>query len=108
MHSELKVKAYEKMHELSISGYKDICIEFLGYEYSESSLDLIYSVQEKNFTLELVNCFNEYVRWLIRIYLWEKVLENYSEDEANILRHEFTFLPLDYGRSLVKKRSLSC
>ena len=57
---------------------------------------MIYDWQERDFTRELANSYNQFALWLDKIDVWEQVLRNYSEDEVLELRMEFTTIPLDY------------
>jgi len=93
---DLTVGAYSKLHELIASRVESPLVPFLGYKYLKGQPDFIYDWQERDFTRELVNAFNQYALWVERVGLWEEVLRGYPEDEVLELRLEFTTLPLDY------------
>lgn len=92
----LVLGAHAKLHDAIESSHAKLLSQFLGYEYPTGQPDLIYDLQEDDFTRELVNAFNHYIYWLNRVALWEGVLRGYPEDDALRLRYEFTTLPLDY------------
>lgn len=71
-------------------------VPFLGFEYVDGPSDIRYQWQERDFTRELVNTFNKYAFWVERLGIWENILCGYSEDDALVLRFEFTTLPFDY------------
>ena len=93
---DLTTGAYSKLHDLFPSSDAFDLVELLGYDYSSDANDFIYSQQEEDFTRELVNSFNQFAYWLARINLWEQVLAEYTELDAEELRFEFTTLQLDY------------
>jgi|CXWL01.1.fsa_nt_gi hypothetical protein len=100
---ELTVDAYSRLHDLIASRVEPPLVPFLGYKYPEGKPDFIYDLQERDFTRELVNAFNQYAYWVERVGLWEDILCGYSEDEALELRFEFTTLLLDYCLSFPQK-----
>jgi hypothetical protein len=93
---DLTTEAYAKLHTLFGANDTHLALPFLGYEYPTSQTDFIYQWQEDDFTRELVNAFNQYAYWLTRLVLWERVLKDYSDENAEALRYEFTKLPLDH------------
>lgn len=93
---DLCINAWSKVSKLSIQTATDPALELLGYDYPQSQNDPIYQLQQEDFTRELVNHFNQYLYWLTRLQRWQLVLQDYTEDEAQELRYEFTRLPLDY------------
>lgn len=93
---EIAIDAYSKLHDLISCSHAFDLVPFLGFRYEDKSNDFIYSQQEIDFTRELVNCFNQFAYWLARVAIWEKVLTEYSEDDADALRYEFTKLQLDH------------
>jgi hypothetical protein len=92
----LTTAAYIKLHELMESHMTPLLVPFLSFEYEPESKDFIYTLQEQDFTRELVNSFNQFAYWLARIDLWERVLLDYDDDDKEELRFEFTKIPLDY------------
>lgn len=93
---DLVIGAYNKLHDAITSKQDKSLISFLEYEHPAGDTDFIYDWQEHDFTRELVNAFNQYAYWVDRIATWEQVLKEYSEDEAQALRYEFTTIPFDY------------
>lgn len=93
---ELTLDAYTKLHDAIDANTEPPVVQLLGFDYTSNSNDFIYSIQEDDFTRELVNLFNQFAYWLNRISLLEKVLSQYSDNDREELRYEFTKLPLDY------------
>ena len=93
---DLAMGAYIKLHDAIASKQNKLLISLLGFEHPAGDTDFIYDWQERDFTRELVNAFNQYAYWVDRIATWEQVLKEYSEDEAQALRYEFTTIPFDY------------
>lgn len=93
---DLMLGAYAKLHDAIESDRTRPLVHFLEYEHPSGQSDLIYDLQENDFTRELINAFNQYVYWLNRVALWEDVLRDYPEEDACQIRYEFTTLPLDY------------
>ncbi|HMB56208.1 MAG TPA: hypothetical protein VKM35_03270 [Arenimonas sp.] len=94
--SEVMIGAYHKLQEAIANESVPHPIGFLKYEHTKGESDFVYDWQESDFTRELVNTFNKYAYWLTRAQLWERILEDYSEDEALEIRYEFTDLQLDW------------
>lgn len=88
--------AYEKLWALVAEGCISLPGRFLPYDHPSKSKDLIYSLQEGEFTRELLNSINQFSARLNQIALWEEVLSNYDEDQTLELRFEFTSLLLYY------------
>ena len=93
---ELFKSAYEKLWALVAEKCVSLPGRFLPYGHPSESKDLIYSLQEGEFTRELLNSINQFSTRLNQIVLWEEVLSNYDEDRALELRFEFTSLLLYY------------
>lgn len=70
--------------------------QFLPYDHPSQSGDLIYSLQEQEFTRELLNAINQLSSRLNQLVLWEEVISKYEDDHQFELRHEFTALPIYY------------
>ncbi len=108
------ITAYSKLQNLISSNNSPVLIPLLGFDYPRSDtelLNIMYGQQERDFTRELVNSFNNFAFWVERIRLWEKILLDYSENEIFHLRHEFTKLPIDFCVSfpyLFKSRLTFC
>jgi hypothetical protein len=94
--STLFKSAYEKLWSVIAEGSISLPGRFLPYDHPSESEDMIYSLQEVEFTRELLNSINQFSARLNQIVLWEEVLSNYDEDQARELRFEFTSLLLYY------------
>lgn len=70
--------------------------QFLPYDYSSQCGDLIYSLQEQEFTRELLNAINQLSSRLNQLLLWEEVIPKYEDEWQLELRMEFTALPIYY------------
>src|ERR1039458_1319666 len=93
---EIFKSAYEKLWALVAEKRIALPGRFLPYNHPSESKDAIYSLQEGEFTRELLNSINQFSTRLNQLVLWEEVLSNYGEDQALELRLEFTSLILYY------------
>ena len=64
---------------------------FLRYEYTTEGQDLIYQLMVNEFTLELINECNHLSRSLLRLSVWEPILQSRDEEERIAIRYEFTW-----------------
>ena len=88
--------AYEKLWALVAEERIPLPGRFLPYDHPSESKSLIYSLQEGEFTRELLNSINQFSARLNQVVLWEEVLSTYDEDQTFELRFEFTSLLLYY------------
>lgn len=65
---------YEKLWALVAEERILLPGRFLPYDHPAESKDLIYSLQEGEFTRELLNTINQFSARLNQIVLWEEVL----------------------------------
>lgn len=92
--SEIFKLAYEKHWALVAEKRIVLPGRFLSYDHPSQSKDLIYSLQENEFTRELLNSINQFSARLNQLVVWEEVLSIYDKDQTLELRFEFTTLLL--------------
>lgn len=89
--------AYKKLWQLVAEERLSPSTQFLPYSFKTETRDLIYGLQEQEYTRELLNAINQFSARLHRLVLWEEVISQYEENEADELRFEFTRLIVYYS-----------
>ena len=89
-------EAYKKLWQLIAEKRISPPGRFLPYSFKTESKNLIYGVQENEYTRELINTINQFSARLHRLVLWEEVISQYQEPESDELKFEFTRLVLYY------------
>ncbi|WP_243318085.1 hypothetical protein [Geothrix paludis] len=64
---------------------------FLQHNYAIEASELIYQMMVNEFTLELINECNHLSRSLLRLSVWEPILQSRNEEERIAIRYEFTW-----------------
>lgn len=95
LYKEVALKYYSSREE----GDPDFSLDYLNCDFevnSQNPIRLIWSQREEEYTRGLISLFNGFTGQLYRLYLLEKIICKYSDNEQIKLRFEFTRIPLYY------------
>lgn len=95
-YKEIVIEAYSKLQERMTSEGMTPTIPFLGFDEKTEQTLSAFSVQETEFTRELINQYNTFADWLNRLIVIEKLIEEYDDELKPTLWHEFSQLPMDF------------
>lgn len=95
---ELFKEVSAKYYEYLAQGDPEFPLNFLTYDFSVNSKELVWEEYEKEFTRTIINVFNDFSACLYRLHILEKIISQYDNDsqDALALRTEFIHIPLHY------------
>ena len=98
---ELFKEVSTKYYDLRKVGDSTFPLEFLGYDrYRLTECDnpsyFGWHVKQYEYTLTIINLYNDFVDGLYKLYLLDKIIAEYPLDRQDDLRHEFTRMILSF------------